>query len=196
MKLWCQCASCKIQLDFCLVEGNFTEALFLCMFANGISPTQMQSFLIGMNFAYKSEKTTFAVDFQSKYNLRLRNTIMPRIVELARVDQKLHFDNIIKSTANVIDISIDGAYPVRGRSSPVAFVSILDRDRVCKKYESNRKWAKERKKRIDNMKARNTAGQAQFKTKTVGREKAEYGEYVNSTKSEKDKVKKIMKKLK
>ena len=60
-------------------------------------------------------------------------------------------------------------------------------DRVCKKYESNRKWAKERKKRIDNMKARNTAGQAQFKTKTVGREKAEYGEYVNSTNSEKSK---------
>ena len=127
MHLWCQCASCKTPFDFCLVEGNFTEAFFTCMLANGVSLTQMQQFLYGMNFAAKSDTSSFSVDISSKYNLHLRNTIMPQIVKLARLDQKKNLDKIINSTNDVIDISIDGAYPVRGHMSPVAFVTILER---------------------------------------------------------------------
>ena len=70
------------------------------------------------------------------------------------------------------------------------------KDRIRRKFEFNRKWAKERKKRNDYLKAKKTAGQAQFGTTTKGRQKAETGVYMPSTKSENDKVKKIMKKLK
>ena len=74
---------------------------------------QMQLFLFEMNFTAKSwsEKHFHATDSRTRPSL-----------------PNVHLDKGTKSTTDVIDLSIDGAYPVRGRSSPVAFVTILEHE--------------------------------------------------------------------
>ena len=98
--------------------------------------------------------------------------------------------------ASLIYNNKEAALPLLLESVSAWKVNEIAMNRIRKTYESNRKWAKERKKKNDEMKAKKIAGQAQYLTTAVGRRKAETGTYMNSTKSENSKVKKIMKKLK
>ena len=122
----CKNPDCKRTTKQNNVSAKFDQAFQTAMVVNGISPTQMGDFLLDLNFTTsRSESRRQAVDICSVKNVKLRKSIKEKLVEVGHTDQQRLMEAILKAKPEVVFGMIDGAYPTRGHSSRVAFVTLM-----------------------------------------------------------------------
>ena len=107
-------------------SDNFNVAWWTSMLSNGIPETHLNRFLLDMSFSgvSKNGKET-GVCFRSKFMTDIRNQARLSIIRVGHADQKKWLQELIDCEDEVVYLSIDGAYPTRGRGSKICFITLM-----------------------------------------------------------------------
>ena len=113
-KLKVKCKGCGHSYKKDSTVSNFNQAFWLAATSNGFGISQIQNFLLDLNFNGLSDKNNEqAVQLMSVYNTTLRNQVKTEIIDLGRKDQARWLKEAIESKDKVIYLCVDGAYPTR-----------------------------------------------------------------------------------
>ena len=107
-------------------NDNFNVAWWTSMLNNGMPMTHFNRFLLDLNFSGISKNgNESAVCFKSKYMTNTRSQTRLKLIRLGYADQKKWLQELIDSEDETVYLSVDGAYPTRGRSSKICFVTLM-----------------------------------------------------------------------
>ena len=89
-------------------------AFNVAMFASGIAPYQLQTFLDCLNFGGVSKNgRPVGYKLDSTSNISLRQKVQDQLVEAAEVEQEEQVQQLLATTDQAVHCQIDACYPVR-----------------------------------------------------------------------------------
>ena len=121
----CKLSSCIAEFKVKSQSSGFNTAFWTAMTVNGILPTQMQEFLLDLNFTTSGDGRKNAIDILSDTNIQRRKEVMEKIVVVCRDDQKKAMAKLLQSEPRELVGMVDGAYPTKGFFSKTAFVTLM-----------------------------------------------------------------------
>ena len=132
--------SCGSKITSWTAENEFTDALLVSAKVNGITKTQLERFLLCLNFTAESETSATSICLTSNAMLKKSEEIRSKLIELSKKIEKAKLDTILEERPDVFIASEDGAYPngIRTRNSGACFNTVMAYDKdnnahiVCK----------------------------------------------------------------
>ena len=132
--------SCGSKITSWSAEDEFNDAFLISAKLNGITKTQLERFLLCLNFTAGSESSSTSICLSSVAMQKRIREINSKLIDLKDEIEKIELDRILAERPDTFIASEDGAYPngVRTRNSGACFNTIMAYDKdnkakiVCK----------------------------------------------------------------
>lgn len=128
--------SCGFKITSWSADDEFNDAFLLSARMNGITKTQLERFLLCLNFTAGSETSSTSICLSSVAMQRRVREINAKLINLKEKIEKMELEKILKERPDTFIASEDGAYPngVRTRNSGACFNTVIayDKDNKAK----------------------------------------------------------------
>jgi len=132
--------SCGSKITSWSAEDEFNDAFLISAKLNGINKTQLERFLLCLNFTAGSESSSTSICLSSVAMQKKIREINSKLIDLKDKIEKMELDKILAERPDTFIASEDGAYPngVRTRNSGACFNTVMAYDKdnkakiVCK----------------------------------------------------------------
>ena len=132
--------SCGSKITSWSAEDEFNDAFLISAKLNGINKTQLERFLLCLNFTAGSETSSTSICLSSVAMQKKIREINSKLIDLKDDIEKIELDRILAERPDTFIASEDGAYPngVRTRNSGACFNTVMAYDKdnkakiVCK----------------------------------------------------------------
>ena len=133
LEIICRCGS---KTSSWSAADKFTDALLVSAKVNGITKTQLERFLLCLNFTAVSDTSATSICFSSNATLTKSREINSKVIDLSKKIEKQKRDTILEERPEVFIASEDGAYPngIRTRNSGACFNTVMGYDKNNKAY--------------------------------------------------------------
>ena len=137
LEIICRCGS---KVSSWSADDEFNDAFLISAKLNSITKTQLERFLLCLNFTAGSESSSTSICLSSVAMQKRIREINSKLIELKEKIEKTEFERILAERPDTFIASEDGAYPngVRTRNSGACFNTVMAYDRnnkakiVCK----------------------------------------------------------------
>ena len=128
--------SCGSKITSWSAEDEFNDAFLVSAKMNGITKTQLERFLVCLNFTAGSGTSTTSICLSSVAMQKKVREINAKLINLKEKIEKMELEKILKERPDTFIASEDGAYPngVRTRNSGACFNTVIayDKDNKAK----------------------------------------------------------------
>ena len=136
--------TCGFKITSWSATDEFNDAFLLSAKLNGITKTQLERFLLCLNFTAESETSSTSICLSSVAMQKRIREINSKLIDLKENVEKAELERILAEKPDAFIASEDGAYPngIRTRNSGACFNTVMGYDKdnnakvVCKYNKS------------------------------------------------------------